>query len=102
MEGVKVETPSFFCATGRGEPMNTTVQEQPFKHYRDMLFPQCAPIYKSMSNRTIPQDAWEYLQTEAQRLIDEDGQYHPKVKAHWHTIVAGKVPFGYKVKEDDR
>ena len=76
--------------------------------HRGMLYPRHENEFKSISKET-----WEWLQKEARESLDgrknrnPDGSVfsdstdaHPEVIAHWETIVAGTVPFGYTVKED--
>lgn len=64
--------------------------------YDNMLFPQ----YEDRFSKTISKDLWGKLQEEARKNLDTDRDYtHPSVIAHWQSIVNGKVPFGYVVKE---
>ena len=75
--------------------------------YQEMLYPQ-----KEDHFRTISKSTWEWLQKEARELLDgrknrnPDGSVfsdsvdaHPEVTAHWKSIAAGTIPFGYTVKE---
>lgn len=64
--------------------------------YDGMLYPQ----YKRRFQKTIPQGIWESLQEQAEIGLKEAPDAHPKVIKHWKSIVRGKVPFGYKVKEN--
>ena len=64
--------------------------------YEDMLYPQ----YKEKFEKTISQNTWESLQKQAEINLKESPNAHPKVIKHWKSIVEGKVPFGYKVKEN--
>ena len=66
--------------------------------YDDMLYPQ----YGYKFEKTISKNVWESIQKAAKERLEEDpGSYvHPDVKAHWQSIVDGKVPFGYQVVED--
>lgn len=67
-------------------------------NYDDMLYPQ----YWDKFEKTIRPDIWESLQKAAKENLEEDRGYpvHPDVLAHWESIVAGNVPFGYVVKDD--
>lgn len=64
--------------------------------YDKMLYPQDADRFEpTMSSAT-----WKKIQEEATRLLKEEPDSHPDVIAHWRSIVAGHVPFGYSVEED--
>lgn len=64
--------------------------------YDDMLYPQ----HDYKFEKTIASSTWEALQKTAKKNLDEREEHvHPAVKAHWESIVAGKVPFGYVVKD---
>ena len=67
-------------------------------NYDDMLYPQ----YFDRFEKTIRPDIWDSLQKAAKENLEEDRGYpvHPNVQAHWESIVAGNVPFGYVVKDD--
>lgn len=67
-------------------------------NYDDMLYPQHGRKFE----KSIPKRTWEGIQKEAERRLKETGNpfVHPDVKAHWESIVAGQVPFGYAVCED--
>lgn len=63
--------------------------------YDNMLFPQYEHKF-----RAIDKDTWEYLQAKATKdLADKVETLHPRVRAHMETIVAGTVPFGYRVED---
>lgn len=66
--------------------------------YDNMLYPQ----YWDKFEKTIAPETWASIQTAAKKNLEEDRGYtvHPNVLAHWESIVAGKVPFGYVVKDD--
>lgn len=66
--------------------------------YDYMLYPQ----YQYKFEKVISKDIWEGLQKQAKENLEakDQGYVHPDVKAHWQSIVDGKVPFGYKVKVD--
>lgn len=63
--------------------------------YDDMLYPQHGYRFE----KTISSSTWKRLQEEAKQLLDE-GRGVETVRAHWQSIVDGKVLFGYIVKED--
>lgn len=61
---------------------------------RDMLYPQYLHKFRSISKET-----WEWLQAEAKKNLTEDKHNaHPDVLAHWETVAAGTVPFGYQIE----
>lgn len=71
--------------------------------YDNMLYPQ----YEYKFDKVISKETFESIQKAAKELLDEhkstpeDQRYvHPDVVNHWEGIIAGKVPFGYKIKED--
>jgi len=73
------------------------------RNYGNMLYPQ----YKKEFAQTISKDTWAWLQAEAKRKLaeantvqSEVGSYNT-VHVHWESIVAGTVPFGFTVSEDD-
>lgn len=67
-------------------------------NYDDMLYPQ----YWYRFEKTITPSTWEAIQAAAKKKLEEPREYpaHPDVQAHWESIVAGNVPFGYSVKDD--
>lgn len=68
-------------------------------NYDDMLYPQ---MKKRFDDKTISKDVWNALQEQAKNLIqDKENKPHPRILKHWKRIVKGKVPFGYKVKEEE-
>lgn len=62
--------------------------------YQNMLYPQ----YEDKFQKMITPSTWKYLQEEAQKKIHEASAspVHEDVLAHWKSITAGKIPFGYK------
>lgn len=70
--------------------------------YSNMLYPQ----YGDTFSKTITQEIWEWIHEEAKRLLNAhilaaaDGKpaASPAVVAHWESIVAGYIPFGYEVE----
>lgn len=65
--------------------------------YENMLFPQ----YRSHFTKTISASIWRHLQSEAKKNLAEPRGVS-EVRAHWQSIVDGRVPFGYRVEEDDK
>lgn len=63
--------------------------------FDDMVFPQ----YEYEFRNTISKGTFKKLQERASRFIEERDM-HPDVKKHMESIVAGKIPFGYKLKND--
>ena len=66
--------------------------------YDKILYPQ----YKNEFDKVISKSVFENLQKVAQENLEEVKQgreVHPDVIKHWESIVAGNVPFGYKIKE---
>jgi len=63
--------------------------------YDDMLYPQYEPRSTSISPET-----WKYLKKKAvNNLKLFNNTSSPEVIEHWKSIVAGKVPFGYKIEK---
>lgn len=63
--------------------------------FDNMLFPQYADYFA----KRISASTWEDLQTKAQKNLDEEKEMlSPSVKAHWESIVAGVIPFGYRLE----
>jgi hypothetical protein len=66
--------------------------------YENMLYPQ----YDFKFEKVIDEDTWTWLQEQAKKELDNASiaDVAPSVISHWKNIVAGKVPFGYKVKKE--
>ena len=64
--------------------------------YDMMLYPQ----YDYRFEKTIHQTVWEELQKQAKENLKDKDSAHPDVVAHWESIAAGNVPFGYVVIND--
>jgi hypothetical protein len=62
-------------------------------NYENLLYPQ----YEDKFEKIISKDTWEWLQKEAKKKLKE--RAHPIVKKHWKNIVAGNIPFGFKVED---
>ena len=86
------------CNTDYGIAWNRTNNKcgMKFVDYDDMLYLQC--VYKF--EKTISPDTYEALQKQAKENLETVYNAHPRVAAHWQSIVDEKVPFGYTVKED--
>ena len=63
-----------------------------------MLYPQ-----QEYKFNTINESTWEWLQKEAKERLKMDGDpiIHPDVKKHMQSIIDGKIPFGWKLRETD-
>ena len=64
-------------------------------NYDDMLYPQNEDAF---TRKTISKETWEAMQKKATELWLEGGGAE-RVRDHWHSIMEGNVPFGYKVKD---
>ncbi len=76
-----------------GEPLKLV-------RYEDMLYPQYAHKFVNV----ISSETWKWLRERAAARLAENPRselVHPDVRRHWESIVAGVVPFGYTVKEDE-
>ena len=65
--------------------------------YDDMLYPQ----YDYKFDKVIGKETFKHIQEVAKELLNDNGPAHTKVLEHWKSIVDGKVPFGYKLVDDD-
>lgn len=63
--------------------------------YDNMLYPQ----YDHKFDKVISKDVFENLQKVAKRRLEESNSAHPAVRTHWESIVAGNVPFGYRMED---
>ena len=63
--------------------------------YDDMLYPQ----YEHKFEKTLSTDTFEALQKEASKLFEDSKGAHQEVIKHWKSIVDGKVPFGYMLRD---
>ncbi len=70
--------------------------------FEDMLYPQ---YEEKFTRNEISKKLWKRLQEEANlKLVDaavSPDMQNTKVVDHWKSIVAGVVPFGYTVKEEE-
>ena len=70
--------------------------------YDNMLYPQYADYF----DKTVSRDIYNSLVDKArQNLKDLESEekscsVHPNVVAHWQSIAAGELPFGYSIKSD--
>lgn len=60
----------------------------------DLLYPQYEHKFTAISK-----DTWDAVKKEAQNRLLERGNAHPKVVAHWKSIVNGKIPFGLRIED---
>jgi hypothetical protein len=63
--------------------------------YSLFLYPQ----YERDFEKTLPKHVWTWLQKEAKRMLESHNDVSEVVADHWQSIVAGKVPFGYVVRD---
>lgn len=64
--------------------------------FDDMLYPQ----YDYKFEKRISLDTWAAIQKAAKENLENETYAHPTVREHWQSIVDGKVPFGYIIKEE--
>ena len=64
--------------------------------YEDMLYPANACLFEKVLN----QSTFNTLVEIANKKLAANPDAHPKMIAHWQSIIDGSVPFGYSVKED--
>ena len=64
--------------------------------YDKMLYPQYEDDF---SEKIISKHIFESLQEKAKEKLSESDSIHPRVKAHMESIVDGKIPFGYIIKD---
>ena len=69
--------------------------------YDNMLYPQYEDKF---TEHKLSKETFEAMQKEAAKKLEIDAtrrdHAHPKVIAHWQSIVDGKVPFGYTLKKE--
>ena len=65
-------------------------------NYDEMLYPQ----YQRHFEKVITEDTWNYLQYQANKHLKECDCACDEVKEHWKSIIDGKVPFGYTVRDE--
>lgn len=63
-------------------------------NYDAMLYPQ----HEYEFQKTISKGIWECIQAEAKNKLELRKHAHPDVIAHWESIVAGQIPFGYTIE----
>jgi len=64
--------------------------------YDKMLYPQYEGHF---TDKTITSNMWKIIQKEALEKYNTVDGAHPDVRKHWKSIIDGKVPFGYTVKD---
>ena len=65
-------------------------------NYDKMLYPQ----FHGDFEKVITSDTWMWLQDQAKKNLVESKYACDEVMAHWQSIVDGKVPFGYRVRDE--
>lgn len=65
-------------------------------NFDDMVFPHNQHRFA----KTISKETWDSVQDYAKAILSDADNFgfHPKVKAHLESIVAGNIPFGYIIK----
>ena len=64
--------------------------------YDNMLYPQ----YEDKFDKSITPETWKRIQEAAKSKLEKDAKHaHPDVVKHWQSIVDGKVPFGFYIKD---
>lgn len=66
--------------------------------FDNMLYPQYD--YK-FNDHTISASTFEALQEKAKNRLETSKYASKKVRAHWESIVAGTVPFGWEIRKED-
>lgn len=68
--------------------------------YDNLLYPQ---YEHRMTDKSISSDVWRKVQKAAKDFLSEFSEsktfVHPDVVNHWRSIVDGKVPFGFCIKD---
>lgn len=64
--------------------------------FTKMLYPQHADQFAC----TLARSSWETIQSKARTLVERP-VLHPEVREHMERIVAGEVPFGWTVRDDE-
>lgn len=62
-------------------------------NYDDLLYPQHEHKFNQIS-----QDCWDKIQFRAQENLKDKPDAHPNVRAHWESLVEGKIPFGFTLE----
>lgn len=63
-----------------------------------MLYPQ---YNYNFNDRTISASTFEALQEKAKKLLETSKYASDDVEAHWKSIVAGTVPFGWEIRKEE-
>ena len=64
--------------------------------YKEMLYPH----YEEEFQKVIDRDTFNEIKRQAEELLAHDCNHaHPDVVAHWKSVAAGVVPFGYSIKD---
>lgn len=64
--------------------------------FDNMLYPQ----YECQFEKTITPDTWNRIRNRAKRKLEESNGASDYVINHWGSIKRGKIPFGYKIREE--
>lgn len=85
--GVMWEFMNHWMFLGENKPLHLV-------DYSGMLYPQ----YEDQFQKVIGKEVQSWLITEARSKLTGDMSLSPDVRAHMEKIVAGEVPFGYRIK----
>lgn len=73
---------------------NNDYDPQRLVKYQEMLYPQYAHKFTSISK-----DTFKWMQDEARKILAQPNEHmHPDVREHMEKIIMGKVPFGYSLE----
>lgn len=64
--------------------------------YAHLLYPQYEDDFKP----TISTETWSWVQEEAKKLLATGEHAAGRVRAHWESVAAGRLPFGLTLNED--
>jgi hypothetical protein len=76
---------------------NICLKDKPLSlvNYESMLYPQYGYKFTTINTRT-----WKWIQEQAyEKYNAADWAVCDEVKEHWKSIIDGKVPFGYTVRD---
>ena len=55
--------------------------------------------HETFEDKTIPRITWECLRETAKEKLKKRQDANEEVVEHWQSIVDGKIPFGFKIRE---
>lgn len=80
-----------FCDRGKFKPYQLI-------DWSEMLYPQ---YEVNFTRKTISEGTFKWLQKQAAQQLRNTRMMHPHVREHMQKIVAGEVPFGYSLEEEE-